>query len=59
MSRLKLHNLLGYPDGWNNLAYCNNEVITAIDKQGTDIYHVTDVSGIGHSATVIGNPIDV
>ena len=49
---------LGYPDGWNNLAYCNNEVITAIDKQGTDIYHVTDISGIGHSATIIGNPID-
>ena len=26
---------IGYPDGWNNLAYCNNEVISAIDRLGT------------------------
>ena len=25
---------LGYPDGWNNLAYCNNEVILAFDFLG-------------------------
>ena len=25
---------LGYPDGWNNLAYCNNGVTTAIDFLG-------------------------
>ena len=25
---------LGYPDGWNNLAYCNNGVTTAIDLFG-------------------------
>ena len=25
---------LGYPDGWNNLAYCNNGVIDAIDWFG-------------------------
>jgi len=26
---------LGYPDGWNNLAYCNNEVVLAFDDIGT------------------------
>ena len=26
---------LGYPDGWNNLAYVNNEVIGAVDICGT------------------------
>ena len=25
---------LGYPDGWNNLAYCNNGVTTVIDYSG-------------------------
>ena len=30
---------LGYPDGWNNLAYCNNEVISSIDIRGTCMLH--------------------
>jgi len=25
---------LGYPDGWNNFAYCGNDVISAIDPNG-------------------------
>jgi len=25
---------MGFPDGWNNLAYCNNRVTTAIDWLG-------------------------
>ena len=49
---------LGYPDGWNNLAYVNNWVADSIDQFGGDIYHVVDISGIGHSASIIGNPID-
>ena len=51
---------LGYPDGWNNLAYCNNGVISCIDQQGTDIYHVIDSNGTwhGHSASIIGNSKD-
>ncbi len=28
---------LGYPDGWNNLAYVNNSVTMAIDWQGTEV----------------------
>ena len=27
---------LGYPDGWNNLAYCNNRMITFIDRFGLE-----------------------
>ena len=29
---------LGYPDGWNNLAYCNNGASFSIDILGTDVY---------------------
>ncbi len=29
---------LGYPDGWNNLAYVNNEVMSYIDWQGGSIF---------------------
>ena len=36
--------LLGYPDGWNNLAYCNNGIIMAIDWMGGII--VSDAIGI-------------
>ena len=51
---------LGYPEGWNNFAYCNNRVISAADRFGTDIYHVydSDRSWHGHSASIIGNPKD-
>ena len=27
---------LGYPDGWNNFAYCNNNTIMLIDRLGLD-----------------------
>jgi len=50
---------LGYPDGWNNLAYCNNWVTNYIDKLGTDITHLLDpnggIGGSGHSGWIIGN----
>ena len=29
---------LGYPDGWNNLAYCNNEATIAIDGLGLSVW---------------------
>ena len=29
---------LGYPDGWNNLAYVNNQVIKSIDFLGAKVY---------------------
>ena len=49
---------LGYPDGWNNFAYCNNWIISCVDIFGTDIYHVVAsnaVDGLGHSAVIIGS----
>ena len=30
---------LGYPDGWNNFAYCNNGVTDAIDWLGTKVVY--------------------
>jgi len=29
--------LMGYPDGWNNLAYCNNRLTDCVDWMGGDI----------------------
>ena len=52
---------LGYPDGWNNLAYVNNWVIGCLDALGTDIYHFVDskaVGGLGHSAIIIETKIE-
>jgi len=57
---------LGYPDGWNNFAYCNNDVINFVDCSGCDassrssdesayISFVTQ-SGIKHSSYV--NTVD-
>lgn len=53
---------LGYPDGWNNLAYVNNKVMSAIDNFGMNIVHLVDpngaVFGAGHSAWMVGNDQD-
>jgi uncharacterized protein RhaS with RHS repeats len=53
---------LGYPDGWNNFAYCNNWVISCIDRFGTDIIHIVDSDAVningtprGHSAMIVGS----
>ena len=46
---------LGYPDGWNNFAYCNNGVVDCIDILGNNIFQVHDkegAGGAGHSAWV-------
>ncbi len=43
---------LGYPDGWNNLAYVNNGVTSAIDWLGKNIYDLNNkeaASNRGHS----------
>ena len=47
--------LLGYPDGWNNFAYVNNQITHCIDLLGMNIYQVHDkegAGGAGHSAWV-------
>jgi RHS repeat-associated protein len=33
---------LGYPDGWNNLAYGNNRVTSGVDWQGAEWFTVSD-----------------
>lgn len=33
---------LGYPDGWNALAYCNNGVTSAVDLWGCTEWRIVD-----------------
>jgi uncharacterized protein RhaS with RHS repeats len=42
---------LGYPDGWNNLAYCNNGVTSCYDWLGTATRGIH-----GRTVNVPGNP---
>ena len=45
---------MGYPDGWNQLAYCNNGVTSAVDLWGAGVVYVEtkwkydDRTGIGY-----------
>ena len=61
--------LIGYPDGWNNFAYCNNSTIFSLDNMGTIVldlrsygYSVIDKPGsfvlVAHGDNNIGYPID-
>ena len=40
---------LGYPDGWNNFAYCNNMVIDAIDALGLAKMRFTLKNGVEYT----------
>ena len=42
---------LGYPDGWNNLAYGNNQVFSGVDLQGT--VWVYDTHNVDFEATTM------
>ena len=47
--------LIGYPDGWNNFAYCNNSILSCIDLYGADgINFITNptVSGIQSDSAI-------
>jgi len=37
---------LGYPDGWNNLAYCKNIVFSTIDQTGLYVFPIPHPTGI-------------
>ena len=37
MGKWLSQDLIGYPDGWNNFAYCNNSVILLLDNMGAFI----------------------
>jgi hypothetical protein len=47
---------LGYPDGWNQLAYCNNGVIGAVDLWGAGVVYVETQWNYGDS-TSVGYPV--
>lgn len=34
MSKWLSQDLIGYPDGWNNFAYCRNSIISNYDIYG-------------------------
>ena len=50
---------IGYPDGWNQLAYCGNRTTSSLDFMGANVYNIVDSEGAvlnqGHSAWIIGD----
>jgi len=49
---------LGYPDGWNNLAYGNNQVTMGVDSQGTVWVAKTHTIDLSVSATAtVADPV--
>ena len=34
MGKWQISDIIGYPDGWNNFAYCGNNILAAIDLYG-------------------------
>ena len=53
---VSLASRLGYPDGWNNLAYCNNWVTNCIDWQGTATHYYTGYTSDITVYLYSGNP---
>ena len=41
--------LMGYPDGWNNFAYCNNTVVSYIDLFGCVLYYSQNNSYVSNA----------
>ena len=49
MGKWLTQDLIGYPDGWNNFAYCNNDITICIDVFGTlqtDVFPTMDAAAI-------------
>ena len=50
---------LGYPDGWNQLAYCNNGVTSAVDLWGCLVVYTWEYQGSstawGHASMTLTN----
>ena len=44
---------MGYPDGWNQLAYCNNGVTSAVDLWGALIFGVYDLNNPSKSLSSV------
>ena len=69
MGKWQISDIIGYPDGWNNFAYCGNNIIHFLDYIGTVVldlrsygYPVIDKPGsfvlVAHGSENIGYPID-
>ena len=69
IGKWQISDIIGYPDGWNNFAYCGNNVIHFLDYIGTVVldlrsygYPVIDKPGsfvlVAHGSENIGYPID-
>ena len=55
MGKWLTQDLIGYPDGWNNFAYCNNSILSCIDLYGAaGINYITNptVSGIQSDSAI-------
>ena len=50
---------LGYPDGWNNFAYCNNQIIESVDAYGlaTDYVSFTFEPNVSFNMNTSGNEL--
>ena len=48
---------MGYPDGWNQLAYCGNGVMGAIDLWGSKEKDITTVWRYAESGGAVGYPM--
>ena len=45
MGKWQISDIIGYPDGWNNFAYCNNIANMAIDYLGTVLSYPPSMQG--------------
>ena len=55
MGKWLTQDLIGYPDGWNSFAYCNNSILSCIDLYGAaGINYITNptVSGIQSDSAI-------
>ena len=48
MGKWQAQDLIGYPDGWNNFAYCGNSVLSNIDLLGCVLYYTQSNSYISN-----------
>jgi len=49
----------GYPDGWNQLAYCGNEVLLSVDIGGAEKFDYAWRVIFGHWLAGSGNELDI
>lgn len=60
MGKWQISDVIGYPDGWNNFAYCNNDITNVVDLLGAaghainKVVTMTDgVTGVSFQAKIL------